>query len=204
MLTPANGLKFPENAASKEYASSLDTADPLSAFRRKFIIPSKANLASKKLAKASTFRDRTRCTTSSNGHSLDLSSNPCIYLCGNSLGIQPKAISQYLEAQLDTWSSVGVNGHFTKIEDSPLEPWQSLADQAAKSMCKIVGAAPEEVTAMATLTANLHLLMACFYKPTATKHKILLDWKAFPSDHVRYVMLPIPGNTYIRPTHFKT
>ncbi len=68
-------------------------------------------------------------------------------------------------------------------------------------MSKIVGAAPEEVTAMATLTANLHLLMASFYKPTATKHKILLDWKAFPSDHVR---LPIPGSTYMGLTHFKT
>lgn len=51
-------------------------------------------------------------------------------------------------------------------------------------MSKIVGAAPEEVAAMGTLTMNLHLLLASFYKPTATKHKILMDWKAFPSDHV--------------------
>ncbi|KAL4922335.1 pyridoxal phosphate-dependent transferase [Aspergillus aurantiobrunneus] len=156
---------FPENAASKEYAASLDATDPLAAFREKFIVPSKANVASKKLAKP------------------NLSEDPCIYFCGNSLGIQPKAASRYLEAQLDTWSSIGVNGHFTKIDDSPLEPWQLLAEQAANSMCEIVGAAPEEVTAMGTLTANLHMLMASFYKPTATKHKILLDWKAFPSDH---------------------
>ncbi len=69
MFTQSNGLKpaFPENAASKEYATSLDAADPLGAFRRKFIVPSKANLASKKLAKPSTFRDRTRCDTSPNG-----------------------------------------------------------------------------------------------------------------------------------------
>ncbi|OJI98358.1 hypothetical protein ASPVEDRAFT_185739 [Aspergillus versicolor CBS 583.65] len=167
MSNHVNGLKpvFPENAASKDYAAYLDAADPLAAFRHKFIVPSKANIASKRLAKP------------------NLSSDPCIYFCGNSLGIQPKAVSRYLEAQLNTWSSIGVNGHFTKIEDSPLEPWQLLADQAASSMCKLVGAAPEEVTAMATLTANLHMLMASFYKPTATKHKILLDWKAFPSDH---------------------
>lgn len=89
-----------------------------------------------------------------------------------------------MEAQLDTWSSIGVCGHFTKIEDSPLKEWQNLAEQAAESMSKIVGAAPEEVAAMGTLTMNLHLLLASFFKPTATKRKILMDWKAFPSDHV--------------------
>ncbi|GFF26622.1 kynureninase 2 [Aspergillus udagawae] len=157
--------EFPANAASKEYAASLDAADPLAGFRDKFIIPSKANIASTKLAKPG------------------LSSEPCIYFCGNSLGIQPKAIQKYLEAQLDTWSSIGVCGHFTKIEDSPLKEWQNLAEQAAESMSKIVGAAPEEVAAMGTLTMNLHLLLASFYKPTATKRKILMDWKAFPSDH---------------------
>ncbi|KAI9368223.1 pyridoxal phosphate-dependent transferase [Aspergillus egyptiacus] len=167
MSNHVNGSKpaFPENAASKEYAVSLDAADPLARFRDKFIIPSKANIAAKKLAKP------------------NLSNEPCIYFCGNSLGIQPKATAKYLEAQLDTWSSVGVHGHFTKIEDSPLDPWWLMPDQAAASMCKIVGAKPEEVIAMGTLTANLHLLLASFYKPTATKHKILLDWKAFPSDH---------------------
>lgn len=90
-----------------------------------------------------------------------------------------------MEAQLDTWSSIGVAGHFTDLEDSPLRQWQLLSEQAAASMSKLVGAAPEEVAAMGTLTANLHILLASFYKPTATRHKILMDWKAFPSDHVR-------------------
>ena len=44
---------FPDNAASKEYAASLDAADPLASFRDQFIIPSKANIACKKLAKPS-------------------------------------------------------------------------------------------------------------------------------------------------------
>ncbi|KNG86873.1 putative kynureninase [Aspergillus nomiae NRRL 13137] len=156
---------FPENAGSKEYAASLDAADPLASFREKFIIPSKANVNSKKLAKPG------------------LSSDPCIYFCGNSLGIQPKATAKYLEAQLDTWSSIGVSGHFVELEGSPLKSWQLLSEQAAASMSKIVGAQADEVAAMGTLTANLHLLLASFYKPTPTKHKILLDWKAFPSDH---------------------
>ena len=113
-----------------------------------------------------------------------LSSEPCIYFCGNSLGIQPKVTAKYLEAQLDTWSSIGVGGHFTDLEGSPLRQWQLLSEQAAESMSKIVGAAPEEVTAMGTLSMNLHLLLASFYKPTSDRHKILMDWKAFPSDHV--------------------
>lgn len=156
---------FPENAGTREYAASLDAADSLANFRDKFIIPSKANINHKKLAKPG------------------LSAEPCIYFCGNSLGVQPKATARFLEAQLDTWSSIGVSGHFVDLEDSPLRQWQLLSEQAAGSMCKIVGANPEEVAAMGTLTTNLHLLLASFYKPTATKHKILMDWKAFPSDH---------------------
>ena len=89
-----------------------------------------------------------------------------------------------MEAQLDTWASIGVCGHFVDLEDSPLSQWQLLSDQAAASMCKVVGAEPSEVAAMGTLTTNLHLLLASFYKPTDTKRKILMDWKAFPSDHV--------------------
>ena len=188
-MTQSNGIKpskpvFPADADTKEYAASLDAADPLRGFRDEFIIPSKANIASKQLAKPG------RCLSSYHHgqflltFDIGLSKEPCIYFCGNSLGIQPKPTAKYLEAQLDTWSSIGVCGHFTDLEGSPLKQWQLLSEQAAASMSKIVGAAPEEVAAMGTLTMNLHLLLASFYKPTATKHKILMDWKAFPSDHV--------------------
>ncbi|KAL2218249.1 pyridoxal phosphate-dependent transferase [Thermoascus aurantiacus ATCC 26904] len=135
-------------------SQSLDAADALKSFRDKFIIPSKANLKTKKLAKPG------------------LSAESCIYFCGNSLGLQPKATAKYLEAHLDTWSSIGVRGHFTDLEDSPLN-----------QMSRLVGASPEEVTAMGTLTMNLHFLLASFYKPTKARYKIVLDWKAFPSDH---------------------
>jgi kynureninase len=49
-----------------------------------------------------------------------------------------------------------------------------------------VGAQPSEVAVMETLTANLHLLMAAFYRPDINgRHKIIIESKAFPSDHVR-------------------
>lgn len=51
-------------------------------------------------------------------------------------------------------------------------------------MAPVVGALPSEVAVMDTLTTNLHLLMASFYRPTAEKYKIILEGKAFPSDHV--------------------
>lgn len=102
-----------------------------------------------------------------------------------------------MEAQLDTWSSIGVCGHFTDLEDSPLKQWQLLAEQAAASMSRVVGAAPEEVAAMGTLTMNLHLLLASFYKPTETRRKILMDWKAFPSDHVSFAKLSFWGQNSV-------
>lgn len=106
-----------------------------------------------------------------------------IYFVGNSLGAQPKAVRDYLDAQLETWASIGVNGHFTDMEGSPLTQWQDMAEDCAKKSADLVGASPHEIVVMNTLTINLHLMMASFYKPTATRHKIILEWKPFPSDH---------------------
>lgn len=114
---------------------------------------------------------------------LDDSLEKSIYFCGNSLGLQPKAAREYVNAQLDTWSTIGVNGHFQEMEESPLTAWQNMAKFCADSSAPIVGALPSEVAIMNSLTANLHFLMASFYRPTAKAFKIIMDWKAFPSDH---------------------
>jgi kynureninase len=115
---------------------------------------------------------------------VDAKSEDSIYFCGNSLGLQPKATAKYLEAHLETWSSIAVNGHFTDLEDSPLCQWQHMAETAAAMSTDIVGASASEIAIMGSLTSNLHMLMASFYQPTPTKHKIILEWKSFPSDHV--------------------
>lgn len=110
-------------------------------------------------------------------------SDPCVYLCGNSLGLQPQRTAVRIASHLRAWATKGVLGHFVEHEDSPLAPYLPMDDQAAKLMAPIVGAQPTEVAVMETLTANLHFMMASFYRPTKGRHKIILEGKAFPSDH---------------------
>ncbi len=100
-----------------------------------------------------------------------------IYLCGNSLGLQPKTTKEYINQELDDWAKFGVEGHF-----EAKNPWLAYHEFLTESMAKIVGAKPLEVVIMNTLTTNLHLLMVSFYKPTKTKYKIVIESDAFPSD----------------------
>lgn len=109
---------------------------------------------------------------------------PVLYFCGNSLGLQSKTTRSSIYAQLDTWHALGVNGHFTDFTDSPLVNWQDMSASCARKSVSIVGAAdPSEIVYMNTLTVNIHMLLAAFYRPTATRHKIILEWKPFPSDY---------------------
>jgi kynureninase len=100
-----------------------------------------------------------------------------IYLCGNSLGLQPRSAKKYIQAQLDAWEANAVEGWF--IGD---EPWLSYHKQLLSPLSNILGAKQTEITIMNSLTVNLHLLMVSFYKPTAKRYKILMEAGAFPSD----------------------
>ncbi|KAF2724543.1 kynureninase [Polychaeton citri CBS 116435] len=155
-----------EDLASTRYAESQDKADPLHRYRDQFNIP--------------TRNDLTRDTASRNNND---DSSSSIYLCGNSLGLQPKQTRQYFEQYLDTWATKGVFGHFKSVNDTRLEPWLHVDADAAALMAKVVGALPDEVAVMQTLTMNLHLMMASFYRPTQARRKIIIETKAFPSDH---------------------
>ncbi len=100
-----------------------------------------------------------------------------LYFTGNSLGLQPKVTATYINDELELWQKRGVNGHF-----EGKRPWFHYHKFAKESLAKIVGANPEEVVAMNSLTTNLHLLMVSFYRPTKERFKIITEAGAFPSD----------------------
>jgi kynureninase len=63
-------------------ADLLDAQDPLAEFRAEYLFP-----------KGKDGKD-------------------AIYLCGNSLGLQPRDMKRQVVAQLDKWGAEGVEGHF--------------------------------------------------------------------------------------------
>lgn len=130
-----------------ETARKLDNDDPLATYRSRFHIPKGPD------------------------------GEDCIYLCGNSLGLQPKSTKQAIVQELDDWANLGVEGHFQAAN-----PWMPYHEFLTEHYARIVGARPTEVVAMNTLTVNVHLMMVSFYRPTAQRHKIVIEGGAFPSD----------------------
>ncbi len=103
--------------------------------------------------------------------------SPSVYLCGHSLGLQPKRARAYVEQELEDWAKLGVEAHF-----HGRHPWMPYHRLLTENMAGVVGAQQEEVVVMNSLTANLHLMMVSFYRPTAQRHKIVIEAGAFPSD----------------------
>jgi kynureninase len=100
-----------------------------------------------------------------------------IYFAGNSLGLQPKNARALIEEELEDWAILGVEGHW-----DARHPWLSYHENVTDMSARIVGAKPEEVVVMNTLTVNLHLMMVSFYRPTKQRYRILCEANAFPSD----------------------
>ncbi len=103
--------------------------------------------------------------------------NDQIYFCGNSLGLQPRAARMHVQKVLDKWAHEAVEGHFTGDAQ-----WMTYHEQVREPLARVVGALPAEVVAMNSLTANLHLMMVSFYRPTRERPAILIEAGAFPSD----------------------
>ncbi|MGH3170687.1 MAG: kynureninase, partial [Trebonia sp.] len=104
-------------------------------------------------------------------------SGEAAYFAGNSLGLQPRALRARLGEFLDDWARLGVEGHLEAGR-----PWLSYHSLLRGPAARLVGARPEEVVVMNSLTVNLHLLMASFYRPTPERHAIVIEDNAFPSD----------------------
>lgn len=100
-----------------------------------------------------------------------------VYLCGNSLGLQPRATRQALLDELDDWRDLAVEAHFRGRH-----PWMPYHVEVRDHLAELVGAQPGEVVAMNSLSVNLHLMMVSFYRPTAQRPAILIEQGAFPSD----------------------
>lgn len=137
--------------ATADWAKARDAADPLRAFRDEFLIPPHGD---------------------NNGRSRD-----SIYFCGNSLGLQPRAVREAVNAELDYWGELGVEGHF-----KGRLPWMDYHECLRDDLAGLLGAEPDEVVTMNTLGVNLHLMMVSFYQPTEERPAILIEAGAFPTD----------------------
>ena len=131
----------------RDFASAISAADPLAAYRDRFHIPK------------------------------TWAGSDCVYLCGHSLGLQPKSARAYIEQELEDWAHYGVEGHF-----HAKNPWMPYHEILTAPTARLVGALPSEVVVMNSLTVNLHLMMVSFYRPTPARNKIVIEANAFPSD----------------------
>ena len=136
-----------EFSTAPTFAGDVDTADPLASFRSQFLLPADAN------------------------------GNPKIYLCTNSLGLQPRGVAEVIEHDLRNWSRLGVDGHFHGDR-----PWYTYQDALRQPHADLVGALSDEVVLMNGLTVNLHLMLDTFYRPKGERTRILVDAPTFPSD----------------------
>lgn len=102
---------------------------------------------------------------------------PQAYLCGNSLGLAPRGARRVLDDELAAWESLAVRGHFEGER-----PWLSFHEPLSEQLAALAGAYTDEVVCTGTLTANLHALLASFYRPASQRRAILIEADAFPSD----------------------
>lgn len=132
---------------TSEFAEKMDALDPLRDFRDHFYFPKHTD------------------------------GSEAVYLCGNSLGLQPKSAKIAIEEVLNAWRELGVKGHFEGEK-----PFATYHESLGEKMANIVGAKKEEVVVMNSLTVNLHLMMVSFYRPDKKRYKIIIEKNAFPSD----------------------
>ena len=137
---------------SLQFAKRADRLDPLRKYRKRFYFP--------------------RHTPPMRGKK-----KKTVYLCGNSLGLQPKNVRQEIDQELSDWKNKAIAGYL-----EAKDPWLFYHEQFSGPLSRMMGCKPGEVTVMNALTVNLHLLLLSFYQPDKTRFKILMEAGAFPSD----------------------
>src|ERR1700735_4331704 len=106
--------------ATKEFAAAQSARDPLASFRERFHIPKKAD------------------------------GSDCVYLCGQSLGLQPKSAREYVEQELQDWGRLGVEGQLHARH--PLIPYHQLL---SAPISRLSGPLPIEAGTIHSLTVIL-------------------------------------------------
>lgn len=134
-------------SVERRFAEQQDARDPLASLRAQFFIPQRPG------------------------------GGDTIYLCGHSLGLQPRGVADIFKEELEHWAKLGVEGHFASSR-----PWLPYHEQLAASLARLGGATPLEVVAMNSLTVNLHLMLASFYRPRLGREAIVIEKRAFSSD----------------------
>ena len=140
-----------------QFAAELDKRDKLAGFRNKFHIPTIGGVCEED-KRAKGVVASMDCIVSAIFFSLHFvgvdPSHECIYMCGNSLGLQPKGGMELVQVEMEKWAKKGLRGHF-----EGQFPWYPIEDFIVADIAKIVGANPIEVAVMNSLTVNCHLGM---------------------------------------------
>src|SRR3954466_8763819 len=89
-----------------------------------------------------SFRDKFHLPTGKDGE-------PLIYFAGNSLGLMPKGARAIVEQELDDWANLGVDAHL-----KAKTPWYSYHETVRDPIARLVGARPNELICMNSLTVN--------------------------------------------------
>jgi kynureninase len=102
---------------------------------------------------------------------------PLVYLSGHSLGLMPVAARELVNEELNEWARLAVLGH-----EHARRPWIPYHENLTAGLVALSGARASEVIAMNSLTVNLHLMLASFYRPHGPRNRILIEAGAFSSD----------------------
>ena len=101
-----------------------------------------------------------------------------LYFCGNSLGLQPGSVAESIGIELHDWHHLGVEGHF-----QARNRWFDYHKFLKPTLVELTGAKDRnEVTPMGSLTSNLHLMLASFYRPNNERYQVIMESGAFSSD----------------------
>ena len=117
-----------------------------------------------------SMRDRFHIPTAPDG-------SEAIYLAGQSLGLQPRTA-----AEPSPPSSTPGRITASTPGSTQARPWFTLDGSLREPMARIVGARPVEVALLNSLTVDIHLLLASFFRPDGRRRRILADGPLFPSD----------------------